>query len=118
MKRSITTKIAAFEVILYTPIPGTTPNDDCIPQLNVLLSTANLILKRKSSIDIVPNSPLYLDLTVTVSVSASFCPTTAVNGIFCFSAFLMSLGKRSPLQISARTPFSFSFLRTSSQYPS
>lgn len=85
---------------------------------DVGFSVANFILLIKSSTDMVPSSPPNLDLTVTVSVSTSFEPTTAINGIFCFSAFLMSLGRRSPWQTSARMPFIFSFLVTSLLYSS
>ena len=59
-------------------------------------SINNFILLMKSSTGMVPSSPPNLDLMVTVCVSISFEPTTAINGIFCFSAFLMSFGRRSP----------------------
>lgn len=84
----------------------------------VLFSVADLILLIKSSTFMVPSSPPNLDLTVTVCASTSLAPTTAINGIFCFSAFLMSLGRRSPWQISARIPLVFSFFITSLQYSS
>lgn len=62
----------------------------------VLFSTADWIFRMNSSTAIVPGSPPNRDRRVTVLFSTSFGPTTAISGTFCFSAFLMSFGNRSP----------------------
>lgn len=84
-------------------------------QKNVPFSIACFILLIKSSMSMQPNSPPNLDLTVTVCVSTSFGPTTAINGIFSFSEVLISFGRRSPLHTSLRIPWPFSLLFTSLQ---
>ncbi|CAH9135657.1 unnamed protein product [Cuscuta epithymum] len=83
--------------------------------MNVLHSIALLAFLMKSSTCMVPNSPPNLDLTVIVLVSTSFGPITAINGTFCFSAFLISFDKRSPLQSSARIPLAFNLFTVSLQ---
>lgn len=83
---------------------------------NLLFSTADLILPMSSSIVMVPSSPPNLDLIVTVWVLTSLGPMTAIRGTFCFSAFLMSLGRRSPWQIWARMPVELSLETISVQY--